>query len=644
MRKAALSFIFLLAFACAAFAVPVANAGADFSAFVGETVYLDGTASSGYVTVSQTDGSWSTRWATGDSNYDIQNIVKGTHIYQSAGVYTATLTVKDASGASSTDTAIVTVTAVPTATGPNTQTLTDTGNVATNRTNLQNAVNTAAANSATNEIVVPAGFSANGYIDFPTRSSTNYVTIRVANADSNLPPKVRVSAASASLMFKIVANDPGTMGENYAVKLNRTSQYYRFIGMNIERAMGSAPLNTLMGLDTSVGVYTDQANHIIVDRCLFNGNGKPTVRGFEPEGRFWSLVNSAILDIKAVGYETKAIGYFDGEGPVGIINNRLEAASINFLVGGVDIANDIQIPKGLVFRGNYSWKDPAWAGTYGVKNLWELKYGHNNVCVGNVFENNYADAQQGEGILIKSTTQGGFSSPYNEVRYVDFRNNKVLNTRAGYNVVGVQYDTATPPNPPKGNHVRFYNNFWTQSPIVSNARGNLIIGPDQFQLIHNTFINISVTTQPAAFAHLDTDSAGNAASGLVILNNLSFEQTFYDAAFLGSISNNSAGLDLYAPGWTVLKNVFPGVASGPNPATNFYPATASFNTTNFNNAAGGDYSLKTASAYHNAATDGTDIGANMTTVNSATSTVIAGTWASGTRQVFTWANGLDPAY
>jgi PKD repeat protein len=104
--------LFLKTFAVSAFAGPTANAGSDITVFVGEAMRLDGSASSGYATGSQPDGTWSTLWQTGDG-FDVENIIKTPHVYIVPGVYTAMLTVKDASGASSTSTVRVTVNEIP---------------------------------------------------------------------------------------------------------------------------------------------------------------------------------------------------------------------------------------------------------------------------------------------------------------------------------------------------------------------------------------------------------------------------------------------------------------------------------------------------------------------------------------------------
>ena len=83
---------------------PVANAGADQTAFVGETVSFNGSGSY------DPDGTIVTYdWVFGDGETGAG--VTTTHAYATAGTYTVTLTVTDNEGATGTDTASVTVTA-----------------------------------------------------------------------------------------------------------------------------------------------------------------------------------------------------------------------------------------------------------------------------------------------------------------------------------------------------------------------------------------------------------------------------------------------------------------------------------------------------------------------------------------------------
>jgi hypothetical protein len=607
--------LFIEGLSVAAVSGPTANAGADFTVVVGEAVHLDGSASSGYKSESQTDGTWSIRWQTGDG-FDAENIIKSPHVYTTPGTYTASLTVKDATGAAATDTVTITALSIPQAAGGDIQTLADAGNAETNRSNLQQAVNAAAASPNTREVRVPAGFVFNDPLILPARTSTNYVTIRVADL-SALPEKIRVtgSLADRAKLFRMNMRGNPTTGYWNGVHMTLGARYYRIIGLEIRHVTNEVDTD-MIGSDYNSANRTENSN-IILDRCLFDGNGMQTRKGVIFNGETMSLLNSSVLDIKATGIETKAVANWVGNGPIAIINNRLEAAAINVLIGGSNPTGTIDILDGFAFRGNYVWKNPAWqGGGYVIKNLWELKQGFNSVAVGNVFENNYQDSQAGEAIVIKSMTDDGCA--YCEVRNVDFRNNKILNTRAGFNVINMQAFNA--PYPLYANHIRFANNFWEET----HGRGNMSQAPDYFELFHNTFVSSGWKSSWMYYSSGSTGvPEGYQPPGYKLLNNIGFESAY---GLMGdSAAPGNAALDRYLPGdRDIRRNVIPN-ANGNYPADNFYPSSV---ISEFEDYAGGNFRLKAGSVYRAAGTDGKDLGADWTILSAATETATNGIWNS----------------
>jgi hypothetical protein len=598
-------------------AAPVANAGSDMTVFAGEAIRLDGSASQDYITESQYNGTWSVRWSTGDG-YDSENIIKTPHVYMIPGVYTATLSVKNTSGEISTDTVTVNVLPVGSASS---QILTDSGNPETNRLNLQAAINAAAWNPAGSEIVVPAGFEANDPLIVPARSKSfgTYVTVRVADL-SNLPALKRVGREDRTKLFRLHARAASASGYNAAIIVTAEANYFRFIGINIYRT--GAYKNDIISIETDSAER--KASHIIFDRLILDGNGSDTVRGFRPNGENISLLNSSIYDIKMPNVESKAIGQWSGNGPIAIVNNRLEAASINFLVGGMTQNYDSEVLDGLVFRGNHSWKNSEWVGPngeargYAVKNQWELKQGKNMVCVGNIFENNYPDAQTGDAILIKSAAQNTESNPRAEVANLDFRNNKVLNTRGGFNVTGIQSWIA--PHPPVANHIRFYNNLFEER----EGRGNLILAPDYFELNHNTFIARGAKMQGFYIERNGpNERADRQGQGFKMLNNLVYN-SLYGSVFANT-GAGTAALNYGYINYDVRANVFAGSNAGAYPSGNFFPTLYETLFTDYANSV---FTLTGGSPYQTAATDGSVVGANMVALNAAVSPAVTGLWTT----------------
>ena len=614
----AASSLFLKTFADSAFAAaPAANAGSNITVLVGEAIRLDGSASTGYVRESQADGTWSIRWQTGDG-FDAENIIKIPHVYQTAGVYTATLTVKDATGASATGTTTITAVDIPTASGANVQTLTNTGNADTNRDNLQRAVNLAATNASVNEIRVPAGFVFNDPLILPKRTATNYVTIRVSDL-SNLRQAVRVTAADRAKLFRMNMRGNPTTGYYNAVQMNVGAKYYRIIGLEI-RHMSNEADTDMIGNEYTSDWRTDNSNFIF-DRCLLDGNGFETRKGAVLNGRTMSFLNSSVLDIKATGIETKAVAQWEGAGPLAVVNNRLEAAAINSLIGGASDPGVTGNLDGYVFRGNYVWKNPEWQGRgYNIKNHFELKQGLNVLAVSNIFENNYVDGQTGEAIMLFSMTDDGCASC--ETGNVDFRNNKILNTRAGFNLTNVQAYTL--PAPPYAHHMRLYNNFWEER----EDRGNLQQGANYSEITNNTFVQKPGSANKSTWMYFSnggvSSSATHKAPGFKMLNNIGYASEYGFIA--DSTSPGNAALEATLPtDCQIKKNIIPGAPSGSFPADNFYPASVA---SEFVDYASGNFNLRAGSAYKNKGTDGKDLGADWTVLNASTASATSGVWGS----------------
>lgn len=623
----------------------VANAGQNFNCYTGECVVLDGSASTGILDESQEDGTFSIKWDAGDGFEPAEHVLRCAHAYQTAGVYTATLSLKNAAGDLWTDSVTVTVADIPAATAPNIQTLTDTGNKATNRTNFVNALAAAAANSATNEIHLPAGFAMNDPVSVPARASTNYVTVRVADL-SGLPERHRVGKADAAKLARMEMRAYNDAGEHHGFDFANGAHYYRFIGIETRQI---AHKNSAVHYSLE---YAAGNSHVIIDRCSMDANGFDSKYGIVANCEELSLLNSSVLDIKAPGVESKFYLNYRGGGAHAIINCRLEAAGVGMMVGGASAGSANGVLNGFCFRGNHLWKNPAWIGQgYAMKNHYELKQGINCLAIGNVMENNYVDGQSGIAVLIKPATQspGEFQNgEWSEVKYLDFALNKVLNTRAGYSLIRMQ--SLSEPIAKPLNHVRFRHNLWEER----GDQGDYIQMSDYVELFHNTHVLMPDIAAKIQNLYFEKGAVGlessttptHVAAGMKILANL-FPASQYGLIFASEGFNNAA-LDLYTIDPVVTANLVTGQNLATLPSGNLNVADETAYRANFENYAARLFAIATGGVGKNAAPDGTDIGADIARLDAATASALTGFWepASGgnvaepSALVYTWAEGL----
>jgi hypothetical protein len=244
----------------------------------------------------------------------------------------------------------------------------------------------------------------------------------------------------------------------------------------------------------------------------------------------------------------------------------------------------------------------------------------NTVAAGNVFENNYQDGQTGEAILLKSTGDGGCKVC--AVANLDFRNNKILNTRASFSVINLQTDFPQAP-PPIATHIRFYNNFWQER----DGRGSLSQGANYFELNHNTFVSKGPKSSFIyyIFGGNGTDiiyPQGYKAPGYKLINNIAFGSE-YGLIGDGRAPGESTLSTFLAADRDVRQNIIP-YAGGNYPGRNFYPQNLL--NDEYVNFAAGDFSLKSSSVYKGKATDGKDIGVDWAVLEQALQIARSGAW------------------
>jgi hypothetical protein len=246
---------------------------------------------------------------------------------------------------------------------------------------------------------------------------------------------------------------------------------------------------------------------------------------------------------------------------------------------------------------------------YTMKNLLEFKAAQRVVVTGNTFENNPAKAQNGFAILITPRNQGG-TAPWSVTSDIAITGNTLINVGSGFNVLG--RDNLQPSLLTERILIRD-NLVGVTGLNGADGRGfQFLGGGNDYTVDHNTLIN-SAPSSTVAFA----ESKSNKISNFVFTNNLAALTTW---GFFGSgVGEGTRPLDSYFSAWTFSKNVLVGRPAGSYPAGNFFPTGIA--AVGFANYAGGNYLLSADSPYKSAATDGTAIGVDFSSVPAANSVV-----------------------
>lgn len=448
------------------------------------------------------------------------------------------------------------------------------------------------------------------------KSGTGYITIR-STRYNELPVNSRVSPTDTPKFAKIVTNDTTPALEaapTYTGTGQLKASHVRFIGIEITLAPGNQTNYGLVKLGGSGSFQTtvEQApDYLEFDRCYIHGSvGASITRGIALNSAFTTIINSYISDIHGFGFDTQAICGWNGPGPFVIENNYLEASGENVMFGGADPKIPDLVPADISFRRNTcakpkSWNpnDPAYTGLHwSVKNLFELKNARRVVIDGNLFENCWVDAQTGIAIQITPRNQDG-AAPWCTVEDITFTSNIVRHAAAGFNILG------TDDSHPSGRASRIRINNVLFDDIGGSLWGGngrllqIIAGPTDVTFEHIT------SRQTAHTIVADVGSSPN----FIFRNNISVGGDY--GVFGSGASEGNATLSQYFPNALFTRNALVGRNSGLYPAGNYFPSSEG--AVGFVNPSTGDFRLSPSSPYKGQATDGKDLGVDMTALNDA---------------------------
>lgn len=448
-----------------------------------------------------------------------------------------------------------------------------------------------------------------------TGTDADWITIRTSAPDSSLPPPGRrIDPSYAPVLPKVLShgfNEP-------AIRTEPGAHHYKLIGLEIAPRDSAAFVSDLVTLGTAgpeQDTLGEVPHHFVIDRCwIYAHPNQPLKRGIGLNSAHTEIRDSYIAGFKAAGQDSQAIAGWNGPGPFKIVNNYLEGAGENVMFGGADPSIPNLVPSDIEFRGNHLFKPVSWRTSsnphWTVKNIFELKNAQRVVVDGNVFENNWQDAQNGHSILFTVRNQDG-GAPWSVVRDVQFTNNIVRHVSSGVTVLGE--DDIHPSQ--RTERITIANNVF-EDVSSTNWGGSgrfmtVLDGAVDLRVDHNTVLQ----TESILVADGDTPN-----TGFVFTNNIAPHNLY--GVFGSGVGSGNNALSFYFPGAIFQRNVIPGANPNAYPTDNAYPP--SLDDVGFVDRAGGDYRLAPGSPYKGYGTDGEDPGADIDAVVAATACAVSG--------------------
>lgn len=522
--------------------------------------------------------------------------------------------------------------------------------------NLQSALNNA---NCGDTVAMQAGatFSAGQYT-FPAKQcdDQHWIIVRTTTPDTSLPPEgtrmtpcyagvtslpgrpVFPCSAPQKLLATITYSGTGDGPIAFASGAN----HYRLLGLEVTRAAKNGQCVT--GLITSEGAPVSQ---IVLDRLYIHGTPKDeTRRGVDLSGATSMAVQDSYIsdfhcNINGDCVDSQAVAGGGGNqimGPWKIDDNFLDAAGENILFGG---SAATQTPADIEIRFNHFFKPMFWmqgqpgftGPAFVVKNHIELKNAQRVLIDSNILEDDWGGfTQHGISVLLNPSNQdinGVSVCPLCQVTNVTIRYATISHVAGAF-----QIDTG---HTVIGGVPLAGNSFSIHDVIADDIDGTQYVGDGKFvqmgsvakPLLHNVEINHITAFPVNVMFNLGAPSPVQ-IPGFVFTNSII---TAGNSA-LTSTGQYGQGNCAYAyRALNILNRCFAGYTFNHNALletpypSSFWPAGNSFYSisdigfVNYNGGNGGDYNLQPSSPAIGAASDGTNLGANVPVVLSAISGV-----------------------
>ena len=500
---------------------------------------------------------------------------------------------------------------------------------------------------------------------FPNLGSSDWTYV-ISDALASLPPSGGRRVNDSDLANMVSVN-PKTTSVSFnfqypAINLAHGALKYRFVG--IKSTPPASSDNQLGVFQTGYGAEKNSSfatsvsqlpEDIIIDRCHFEG--RDTAGEPDRYGVIWNVRGGAIIQSRIInfttgdtdGAEANAIFSHSGGYEYYIRNNELSASGENLLFGGTDSAMADPNPHDIVVRDNWIHKPTKWFEASGdwdsydrkVKNLLECKKAKRIEIYGNHFDGcGEDDDGQFESALVFTVRNQSGSDNDATVEDVYVHDNVIKSVGTG-----VRFLSNDAGNSESLNRIRIRNNLfydigeWTRTGRFVHFVGNYpTIPANHVRFEHNTFVKgPNATLNPFwTINHEGNDDC---------FDNTLFQHNIFEGTKIGGTGDPGAeaSMNKWHVNWNVVDNVNFNYAGTGLPAVEANydgssidqaadpPASPDADDIQFEDYANGDFRLSSACAYAagNAreASDGTDMGADINALNTATAGAISGDWS-----------------
>jgi hypothetical protein len=286
------------------------------------------------------------------------------------------------------------------------------------------------------ELLLASGATYTGNFVLPNKGeSDTWIVIRSDVDDATLgAPGSRMSPSVARIARLAAIVSPSSRA---AIMTEVGANHYRLVGVEVTALEAVGDVNAIIRFgdaSNAQNTVASIAHHLIIDRSYVHG--APTLqvrRCLMLNSATSAVIDSWFGECHSNVSDSQAIVGWNGPGPFLIQNNHLEAGHEVVVFGGGTSTIVDQSPSDVTVRGNHITRPLAWKGVWQAKNLLETKHVRRLLVEGNVLENNWADAQAGFAVVLKSENQNS-DTPWTQSTDITIRYNRIRNTGNGFNL------------------------------------------------------------------------------------------------------------------------------------------------------------------------------------------------------------------